>query len=167
MNIKQPVLGFFLMLIAATASAEGPDIAMLDLNGKPRNVNEFIGQGNWTVVVVWARDCLLCNREIPQMAAFHMAYQNKGANVLGISIDGAEHIALAREFVSFHKLPFVNLVAEPEQDVMMKFGAGHFIATPTHYFYDPKGKLIHHKTGPMSQKDVEDFIAAHNNDYAS
>lgn len=160
--LKSFCLGLVLLLAGTAALAESPDITLRDLDGKPRNVNEFIGQGNWTVVVVWARDCLLCNREIHHMAEFHNARQNKGAIVLGVSIDGLEQIALAREFVSFHKLPFVNLVAEPEQEVLTKFGAGPFVATPTHYFYDPKGKLVGHKVGPLQLKELEKLVDSYN-----
>lgn len=160
--LKSVCLGLVLLLTGASALAESPDITLRDLDGKPRNVNEFIGHGNWTIVVVWSRDCLLCNREIHHMTEFHNSHQDKGATVLGVSIDGVEQMALAREFVSFHKLPFVNLVAEPEQEVMMKFGAGPFVATPTHYFYDPNGKLVGRKVGPLPRKDLEAFLEAPN-----
>lgn len=162
MTLKRSLLGLTLVLIAATVQAASPDITLRGLDGKPRNVNEFIGQGKWTIVVAWAHDCLLCNHEIHHMAQFHQERKDKDAIVLGVTIDGMELIEDARGFVAKHKLPFTNLVAEPEQAVMMKFGGGSFVGTPTHYMYDPKGRLVARKIGPLPRKDIEEFIEAFN-----
>lgn len=168
MMLKRSFLGLALVLMAATVQAASPDITLRGLDGKPRNVNEFIGQGKWTIVVAWAHDCLICGRDIHHMSKFHQAHKDKDATVLGVSIDGMEQIELAKGFVAKHKLPFVNLLAEPEQGVMMQFGAGEFVGTPTHYFYDPKGRLVGRKVGPLPPKDLEEFIEAFNNSpYAS
>lgn len=160
--IRRIALGLFFLLLASTALAVAPSIELRGLDGKPRNVNEFIGQGKWAIVVVWAHDCLLCNREIHQMAAFHDAHKDKDAIVLGVSIDGMDQIELARQFVSQHKLPFVNLVAEPEVSVMAQFDSARFLGTPTHYFYDPTGRMVGRKVGPLPPRDIEEFIAAFN-----
>ncbi len=66
----------------------------------------------------------ICDREIDEMAAFHAAHKDKDAMVLGITLDGADHLKEARAFVKRHNLPFANLITEPSQEVMMKFGAG-------------------------------------------
>lgn len=158
----QRILAPLVLLLFSTAiHAAAPSVELRDLDGKPRNANEFIGHGKWTVVVAWAHDCFLCNHEIKHMTAFHNAHKNKDAIVLGVSIDGMEKIKDAREFVADHKLPFVNLVAEPEQEVMMAFGGGPFIGTPTYYIYDPSGKIVARNVGPTSQQDVEKFIDRH------
>jgi peroxiredoxin len=148
--------------VQAQAPSQAPSIELRGLDGKPRNVNEFIGQGKWAIVVVWAYDCLICDREIDQMAAFYKDHQDKDAIVLGVSIDGVEQIDLSRRFVAKHKLPFENLVAEPEQGVMTQFDGSPFIGTPTHYFYDPKGRIVARKVGPLARKDIEEFIEAFN-----
>ncbi len=166
--IRRIFLGFVFALLASAAQAEAPSIELRSLDGKPRNVNEFIGHGKWTIVAAWAHDCLVCDSEIGNLAAFHTAHQDKDAIVLGVTIDGMEQIELARGFVNRHKLPFVNLVAEPEQSVMMQFGGGSFVGTPTHYMYDPKGRLVARKVGPLLGKDIEEFIEAFNaSPYAS
>lgn len=160
--LRRIFLGFFIALLTTAVYAETPDIELRGMDGKPRNVNELIGKGKWTIVVVWAHDCLLCNREIHQMSEFHKERKDKDAIVLGVSIDGMEQIQLARDFVAVHKLPFVNLVAEPEVSVMAKFDSARFVGTPTHYFYDPKGRLVGRKIGPLPRKDLEEFIEAFN-----
>jgi peroxiredoxin len=96
------------------------------------------------------------------MAAFHNDHKDKDAIVLGVSIDGMEQIKEARKFAADHKLPFTSLLAEPEQGVMSQFDGEPFIGTPTHYFYDPRGRIVARKVGPLPRKDVEEFIEAFN-----
>lgn len=160
--LQRLACSLFFLFFSAVALAAAPSIELRDLDGKPRNVSEFIGHGKWTIVVAWAHDCLICNREIDQMASFHNDRKDKDAIVLGVSIDGMAQIEAAREFVADHKLPFANLVAEPEQGVMSQFDGQYFVGTPTHYFYDPKGRLVARKVGPLKRKDLEEFIEAFN-----
>jgi peroxiredoxin len=138
--------------------AGAPDIVLKDFLGRDRNVNEFIGRGKWVVVAVWAHDCHVCNDEIHHMISFHNAHKDKGAAVLGVTIDGEDMKKKAQIFVDKHKLPFPNLIAEPEQDVLMKFGAGMFVGTPTFYIYNPTGDLVAKEIGPITRTDVENFL---------
>ena len=83
-----------------------PDILLHDLDGRLRNVNEFIGHGQWVVVAFWMHDCKVCASEIHHMSAFHKAHQTKDAIVLGISIDGAALAGEAKYFVAIHQFLF-------------------------------------------------------------
>jgi peroxiredoxin len=148
----------FLTLPMTVWAASAPDIVLKDFDGKDVNVNQYIGQGKWVVVTVWAHDCHICNQEIHEMAALHKTHKDKDAIVLGVTIDGADQKKLAQGFVDKHKLPFDNLIAEPEQAVLMKFGGGAFIGTPTFYVYTPKGEIVAKNAGPVSQADIEAFI---------
>lgn len=149
----------WLGLIAPLCFAAAPDIALRDLDGKPRNVNEIIGHGRWVVVAVWSHDCHICAKDIHEMSEFHRAHQGGNAEVLGVTIDGMDKIKLAREFVAKQKLPFLNLVAEPRQDVLTRFGAGRFVGTPTYYVYSPQGEIVGQNIGPLTREEVEAFLA--------
>ena len=39
-----------LLVVPGLVLAAGPDIKLQDVEGKEHNVNEYIGQGKWTVV---------------------------------------------------------------------------------------------------------------------
>lgn len=151
-----------LLLLALLASpllaVATPDIPLQDLQGKSHNANEYIGRGKLVVVVVWAHDCGVCAREIHEMTSFHRAHASRDAVVLGISLDGKAKVEAARKFVRDHKLPFPNLLIEPSQEVMQRFGAGEFVGTPTYYVYDPQGELVAQQVGPLSRKEVEAFM---------
>ena len=59
------VLGLLLPMVVW---AGAPSIPLHDLGGRERNVNEIIGHAKWVIVVAWAHDCSICDREIPEMA---------------------------------------------------------------------------------------------------
>ncbi len=155
-------LSMALALILSTAHAAAPDIALQTLDGQPRNVNEIIGHGKWVIVVFWAHDCKICASEIHHMNEFHAAHKDKDAIVLGVTIDGVALIDRARGFAAKHKLQFLNLVTEPEVEIVEQFGGGKFVGTPTHYFYEPTGRIVGRKIGPLSGADLEEFIEAFN-----
>jgi len=164
MIARRTFAAIFVMLLAVTAWAGAPSIPLHDLDGHEHNVNEFIGHGKWTIVVAWAHDCHYCEQEIGEMTALHNVHKDKDARVLGITLDGAKNVKAARAFVKRHKLPFMNLVTEPSQDVMMKFGAGRFIGTPTYYIYDPKGEIVGQNIGPLTRADIEEFMGTFEKD---
>lgn len=152
----------FLALLIGTAHASAPNIPLPALDGTPRNVNEFIGKGKWVVVVFWAHDCSICASEIHKINAFHTKHQNKDAIVLGVTVDGAAYLAQARKFALAHQLQFTNLITEPDAEIVKRFGGGPFVGTPTHYFYDPVGRIVGRKIGPLSGEDIEAFMTAFN-----
>jgi peroxiredoxin len=156
------LLSILLALAMPAAHAATPDIALPDLDGRPRNVNEFIGHGPWVVVVFWSHDCRICATEIHNMESFHEKHRAKDAIVLGITLDGASYVDQARQFVAEHHLSFVNLLAEPDAAVVPRFGGGKFVGTPTYYFFDPNGRIVGRKIGPISGADIEEFIEAFN-----
>lgn len=152
------LIGLLLMLVPLWASAVSPDVVLKGPDGAARNVNEFIGKGQWTVVAIWHSDCPICNRDIHEMAFFHDAHKKvKDAIVLGVSVDGYANRAKARRFIDEHSLDFTNLIAEPEQ--IARFGGGRLTGTPTFFVYTPKGELAATQVGPITQEDVDQFIA--------
>jgi peroxiredoxin len=140
------------------AAAAAPDVTLRDMAGTSRNVNEFIGRGKWTVVVFWAHNCPICNREIHETVFFHAAHMKKDASVLGVSVDGWTNRARAQAFVHTHALDFPNLIAEPDQALLARFGGGPFYGTPTFYVYSPDGALQARQVGPVTQEELEGFI---------
>lgn len=157
------MMGLCMALMLNTVHAAAPDIALNDLQGRSHHLKEYIGQGKWVVMVFWMHDCKICASEIHHLQAFHAAHSGKDAMVLGVSLDGADQIKEARRFVARHKLTFPNLLTEPDFEALQKFGGGKFLGTPTQYFYDPAGRLVARKIGPITRADIESFIDAFNN----
>lgn len=160
---KKLILAAFLgAFMVSSVWAGAPSIPLHDLDGRERNVNEFIGHAKWVIVVAWSHDCHFCEQEIGEMEALHTARHENDAIVLGVTLDGVKHLQDARAFVKRHKLTFLNLITEPSQEVMIKFGAGKFVGTPTYYIYNPNGEIVGQNIGPLTRKDVEEFITSFN-----
>jgi peroxiredoxin len=144
-----------------TAAAPG----LQDLDGKPRQLENYTGKGKWLVVMIWASDCLICNKEAHQYEKFHQQHRNKDATVLGISVDGPANIKDARKFVADHKLTFPNLIGELEVvGVMVQDLTGQeWVGTPTILVYDPTGMLKVADAGAVPVQLIEQFINTNRN----
>lgn len=150
-------LGLFLPFVAMA----GPETLVLkDLDGKETSVGQYLGKGKWTVVMVWAHNCPICNQEVEDMNFFHDEHKDRDAQVLGISVDGWSGVDKARGFVDLHGVDFPNLITEPRQDVLGQFDGREFVGTPTFYLFTPEGKLAGKQIGPLEPEVVERFIAS-------
>ena len=158
MNTKQLFLFFLILLLPVTGMSMAPDLSLKDLNGSERPLSQYIGQGKWTVLVIWADDCEVCNAEIETFDFFHEEHKDKDAQILGVSVDGWDKIKLARGFVKRHDLSFPNLVIEPDMNEILKLGGGNFIGTPTIYIYTPEGEIVASQAGAVPINIIEDFI---------
>lgn len=145
-----------LFMTPALVMAAVPDVRLKDVEGKEHHVNEYIGQGKWTVVAVWSADCPICRRDIYHMAFFFDEHRKKNATVLGLSVDGYANRAKAKGFIEDQSLSFPNLIGAPE-DASRLSGAA-FIGTPTYYFFSPEGKFMTQRIGPVTQAQAEQAI---------
>ena len=145
-----------LWIIPALVMAAAPDIRLKDIEGKAHSVNEYIGQGKWTVVTVWSADCPICRRDIYHMTFFHDEHRKTDATVLGLSIDGYDNRAKARGFIDDQSLNFPNLIGEPED--ASRLSGAMFIGTPTYYFFSPEGKFMTQRIGPVTQQQAERIL---------
>lgn len=130
------------------------------LDGKPGAISDYAGKGKWLVVMLWASDCPVCNREAPNYEAFNEKHKNKDAQVIGVSLDGQANVKDAKEFVKRHGVKFPNLVGEPQNVARMykDLTGEDWVGTPTFMVYNPKGELLGSQVGGVPVKVIEDFI---------
>ena len=150
-------LVFGLMLLPA-AQAGG----LTDMTGKARSLDDYVGNGKWTVVMIWASDCHICNKEAYQYVDFHTFHKDKDAQVLGISMDGADGAADAEKFIERHSVNFPNLIGEPQEVARLFTGASgqQLQGTPTFMVFDPQGKLRAADAGAIPAEVISEFIAS-------
>ncbi|MGW8227820.1 MAG: peroxiredoxin family protein [Gammaproteobacteria bacterium] len=144
------------LLLVPVAHAAG----LQDFNGKPKDISDYSGKGKWLVVMIWASDCRVCNKEAHAYVDFHFVHSDDDAQVLGISIDGQAKMAEAQKFIERHKINFPNLIGEPAvvANLFTQLTGTHFAGTPAFLFYDPKGELRAQQLGAVPIKLIEDFI---------
>jgi peroxiredoxin len=148
--------------LAVMAAEPGSgDTPFTDFTGQPRSIESFAGNGKWLVVMIWASDCHVCNREAESYAQFHESHKNRDATLLGVSIDGQAKKADAEDFIRRHDLPFPNLIGEPEAVMLyyMMVSGAQFAGTPTIMVYGPDGTLMAAQAGAVPPEIIEDFMA--------
>ncbi len=157
---------FFSLISVSNAEVLGP---YTTLDGPDRSLDDYIGKGKWTVVMIWASDCLVCNREIDQYVKFHETHKNKDAEVVGISMDGPDNRKHAEDFVSRHKVTFSNMLPDPLAVIALYRGSTGkaYQGTPTFLVFDPKGELAGAQMGAVPTKIIEEFIANESADGAA
>jgi peroxiredoxin len=150
------VLLFCLLPMAITAEAS----PLTDLEGNPRSISDYTGNGQWTVVMIWAAGCGICQREAPKFETFHRKYKDDDARVLGLSVDGAAGVADAREFVTDHGLSFVNLLGENEDVAALFYDntGEHLVGTPGFLVFGPDGQLRTYQVGVIEVSLIERFM---------
>lgn len=153
-------LGLILALIVSCLPLAQAAPVFTDLSGQPRAVDDYLGDGKWRVVVIWASDCPVCNAEAYQYVDFHLIHQDDDARVLGISIDGPKNVAAAKDFVSRHEINFPNLIAAPDAVAQWYGGiTGESLrGTPTIMLFDPAGELQARQAGAVPAEVIEAFI---------
>ncbi|MCK4744061.1 MAG: TlpA family protein disulfide reductase [Sulfuriflexus sp.] len=159
-NKNNPIIrlmtGLLLLLSASLANA-GP---LTDLDGTAASINDYTGKDKWLVVMFWASDCHICNKEAHQYVDMHARHKDGNINVLGVTTDGMENKAAAQVFITENKLNFPNLIGSLEDIAGMYYDltGNQWVGTPTFFIYNPEGKLRIADAGAIPAKLIEEFI---------
>lgn len=151
----------FSCLAPTLAGAASPDVALNDLQGKPRHFSEYIGRGHWTVLVVWGPRCPPCIEEMPDLQKFHDANKDSRAIVLGVAVDFPSFGQARRdEVASFAENYLINFpLLLGNAEVFTRFGGDDLLGVPTTVIYDRKGAIVARHTGSVSRAMLEQFIS--------
>ena len=147
----------FSQFVVAEAYIQG----FQDFKGKAQTIENYTAKGKWLVVMMWASDCYICNREAHEYVDFHMLHSDTDASVLGISLDGAKRKKEAEKFIKKHSVDFPNLIAESGTvaNFYRELTGQGFAGTPTFLIFDPNGTLKASQAGAVPTQLIEEFIA--------
>lgn len=163
-STRQPartLLLITLILMSGLAIAEYSTGMLRGFDGSIHSLDEYTGQGQWTVVMLWASDCSACNAEARSYEKFHQAHKDSDARILGVSLDGRGKKTDAEAFISRHGITFNNLIDEPESVASMytDLTGKSWIGTPTFLLFSPIGELRAAQVGAVPVEIIEKFIA--------
>ncbi len=150
--------------VSLAASAQKPDMNLMDLDGAPVSLNQRIGQGKWLLVMIWATDCVVCQAEKPKISAFHDKHKHDDAEVIGIALDGIDKKVAIEAYLQAHKTTFPTLTGDfLEISRHYEFVAKEPLrGTPTYLLYTPEGELVGNNPGPLSDGSIERFMEKYN-----
>lgn len=151
-------LAIALILVAGSAAAD----PFRNFDGTEAALSDYVGQDKWTIVMLWASDCHICNEEAGSIDAFHRKHSDTDAIVLGVSLDGEAGIGAAKEFLQEHNVTFPNLIVEfgDAAALYRELTGRPWIGTPTFLVYGPDGKLLAQQVGAIETAVIESFMAA-------
>ncbi len=161
MRITRMLMLFLVMLSAPLAAEESAALGGLKtLDGRDAQLADHVGQGKWLLVMLWASDCVICNREVPALSDFHFEHSDDLAEVIGVSLDGYDKRAEAQAFLDRHDPIYPNYVGEfmPVALGYQVMTGERLLGTPTFLLFTPKGELVANNPGPVSGDAVLRFI---------
>lgn len=143
-----------------SANAIDFDLDMKKLNGETGSLEEYVGKGKWTLVMLWETTCSICKQQEPEYSAFHQRHKDNNAEVIGIAIDGTENLQLITDYLKNNPLPYPIMVANKPELRERYFAATdeYFRGTPTYLLFAPDGKLIANQPGMLPAASVEFYI---------
>lgn len=133
---------------------------LTDFKHNPKTIEDYSGKGKWLLVMFWASDCHICNKEASHYVDFHFIHSDKDATVLGVSIDGKARFKDAVSFIKRHNVDFPNLIGEPEDvaGLYAKYSNSRWVGTPSFLLFNPKGEVLAAQVGAVPTEMIEDFI---------
>ncbi|MFQ5643229.1 MAG: TlpA family protein disulfide reductase [Thiogranum sp.] len=146
------LLAVFVLLFTAAANAEPVDYSLPDMDGKMHALADY--RGKWIVVNYWATWCPPCQEEIPDLVSFHDSRKDDDAVVLGINLEDVGEEQLAA-FVDSFMISYPVLRSEPLATTPL----GPIPGLPTTYIIAPDGSPVARQVGPVTKKQLDDYIA--------
>ena len=155
---------FFITPVFAQDTAENSIFPeLLSVDGEDAAIHPGIGQGKWTLVMLWATTCHVCETDKPLFSKFHDKHKDDGEiEVFGISIDGHQKMPEVQEYLAKRNVSFPNSVGEflTVGSSMVNIAEEPLRGTPTYLLFDPTGEIKGVHAGHLPPDKVELFIAS-------
>lgn len=146
------LLVVFALLFAGSVIAEPVEYSLPDMSGKMHSLADY--KGKWVIVNYWATWCPPCQEEIPDLVSFHDSHKDTDAVVLGINLEDVGQEQL-ESFVDSFMISYPILRSEPLATTPL----GPVPGLPTTYIVAPDGSPVARQVGPVTSKQLEDYIA--------
>lgn len=138
--------------------------SLVDTEGNPIAEDGLpIGEGKWTLVMLWATSCHVCKEQKPKLSVFHDEHKNIDAQVYGIALDGHGAIARVKNYMKDHNVSFPTFIGEPDS-VLQQYQVlteNSFRGTPTYLLFDPSGELKGNNAGAITMDALVRFMERH------
>jgi len=131
-----------------------PNFVAHGLDGQAISLQEYHGRP--VVLNFWATWCVPCRHEMPALQAVYELHKATGLAILAVNQDAAGQEGLVRSFWTTLGLTFLPLL-DPEGRVAAHYNV---FLLPSTVFVHPNGTITAVRLGPMTQEQIERFLAA-------
>lgn len=138
--------GYVLAIMLLLAGCNGGLALELgeDQDGRPVSAD-----GKWLVINYWAQWCSPCQREVGELSRLHAQVQGQPVQVLGVSFDPLEKVAL-REAMQEMGIDYPVLVRDPASQL----GEATPRGLPMTLLVDPQGRVQQRLAGEQTADGV-------------
>jgi thiol-disulfide isomerase/thioredoxin len=126
------------------------EFTLPDLDGKPRNINEW--RGKVIVLNFWATWCPPCREEIPLFINMQDKYGPRGLQVIGVAIDKTEDV---KNYQEFNFINYPVLVGQDEVMGLMKQYGNRIASLPYSVVMDRQGRVLGRKVGAYQRAELQ------------
>ena len=136
------------------------EFLMQSLDGERVDLHDYVGNGQWTLVMLWTTDCIPCEEQKPMIEEFHSTYKDSVARVVGLALDGPSKQNEIDKLVAHHQPSYTNLVAFDDVFVRQfsEETGKSFSVTPTYMLYRPDGTLLGVHLGKVSREALDSVV---------
>jgi len=149
---------FFASAMFSVTAANAFELQTLE--DERTNLNNYVGDGKWSVVMLWGENCKACEEQKPLLEAFHNKYKDSRAHAIGVSIDGIENIEYIRKNIAHHGTSYTNLAVLTDVffDQFEATTGKRYIKTPTYILYAPDGSIAAVRSGKLEFELLEQVL---------
>ncbi|WP_163537688.1 thiol-disulfide oxidoreductase ResA [Gracilibacillus sp. YIM 98692] len=138
---------------AVDVGDEAPDFQLKHLNGSGEQtvrLSDFEGKG--VMLNFWATYCEPCEREMPYMESLYSQYQDRGVEIVAVSVDATELVV--HNFVEDYNLTF-PVLHDKNSQVLDAYGIKPL---PTSFFIDENGVVVERVLGELTLEKLEGYL---------
>lgn len=131
---------------------QAPNFQLKKMNGSGEVVALSDLKGKGVMINFWATYCGPCKDEMPYMAELYKEYQDKGIEILAVSVDSTDLVV--NRFVEDYGLNF-PIMRDKGSQVMELYNVTDL---PSSYFISPEGEVIHKVSGALTLDKLEYYF---------
>lgn len=137
-------------VVAVGDQAPNFELIKMDGTGERMELEELKGKG--VMINFWATYCGPCKDEMPYMESLYHEYQEKGIEILAVSVDATDLVV--DRFVEDYGLTF-PILRDKNSQVMELYDVTDL---PASYFVSAEGEVIHKVSGALTLSKLEGYF---------
>ena len=144
-------IAFFLSSSTNPVGNTVPSVNVKTLEGKTVNIQDYVGKGKPVVFAFWATWCIPCQKELDIIADMYPDWQDKGVELLAITIDDARQLAKVPGMVASKGWEY-TVLSDSKQQLQR---AMNFQAVPQTFLVDGAGNIVYAHSGYQAGDEIE------------